>query len=498
MKILNVQQIQEADQYTIKNEPIASIDLMERASQQVVNWISKHFSNKHEVIVLAGSGNNGGDGLAIARLLSNQNYQVSVILVMGESGSEDFEHNLKRLKSLKEVKILNDYDFSNSTDKNIFIDAVFGSGLSRPIEGEIADYIQKANDAKGIKIAVDIPSGIFADEPSPDETIFRSNFTLSFQVPKLAFMIAENQKFIGKFEILDIGLSNGFINNCISDYSIFELTNEIKSRLKVDSTAHKGNRGRATIIAGGHAKMGAAILASKGALHSGIGLLSVQSCPHCIEIIQIQIPEALILKDENEYVLGSFLDYDNQDVLVFGPAVGFANKTIKLLEEILKNYIGQLILDADAITILAENRELLELLPKGTILTPHPGEFKRLVGNYSNNFEALVQLKSFCKHHKVVVVLKGKHTAVCNENGHVSFNTTGNPGMAKGGSGDLLCGILAGIAPRVKNPFITSILAVYLQGFAGDISLKEYGENYMTPSTMISNLKDVFKELENN
>jgi NAD(P)H-hydrate epimerase len=496
MKILNVKQIREADQYTIKNEPISSIDLMERASQQVVSWIRKHFSNDFEIIVLAGSGNNGGDGLAIARLLLNHNYQVSVLLVMGESGSEDFEQNLKRLKSLKEVKISNDFDFSNSSDKSIIIDAIFGSGLSRTIEGEIANHIQKANDAKGVKIAVDIPSGIFADEPSPDKTIFKSDFTLSFQVPKLAFMMAENQEYIGQFQILNIGLSNKFIDNCISDYSIYEVADEIKAAIKVESTAHKGIRGRATIIAGGHAKMGAAILASKGALHTGIGLLSIQTCPHCIQIIQIQIPEALILEDENEYVLGSFLNYENQDALVFGPAVGFANKTVKLLEEILKSYKGQLILDADAITILAENRELLQLLPNGTILTPHHGEFKRLVGNYSNNFEALVQLKSFCMHHKVVVILKGKYTAVCNEIGQVSFNTTGNAGMAKGGSGDLLCGILAGIAPRVKNAYETSKVAVFLHGLAGDLSLKEYGENYMTPSTMISSLKDAFKEIE--
>ncbi len=498
MKILNVQQIREADQYTIKNEPIASIDLMERASREVVNWICNHFSNDHEIIILAGSGNNGGDGLAIARLIENHGYKVRVVLVMGESGSEDFVQNLNKLKSIHEVEISDDFDFSTSTDKSIVIDAIFGSGLSRPIEGEIANQIQKANDAKGIKIAVDIPSGIFADEPSPDKTIFRSDFTLSFQVPKLAFMMAENQKYIGQFKILDIGLSNKFINNCISDYSIYELTDKIKTAIKVESTAHKGIRGRATIIAGGHAKMGAAILAAKGTLHSGIGLLSVQCCPHCINIIQIQIPEALILEDENEYVLGSFLNYKDQDVLVFGPAIGFANKTVKLLEEILKNYKGQLILDADAITILAENRELLQLLPKGTILTPHHGEFKRLVGNYSNNFEALVQLKSFCKHHKVVVILKGKYTAVCNENGQVSFNTTGNQGMAKGGCGDLLCGIIAGIAPRVKNPFETAKLAVYLHGLAGDASLKEFGENYMTPSSMILNLKDAFRKIEIN
>ncbi|SMG39666.1 NAD(P)H-hydrate epimerase [Marivirga sericea] len=496
MKILSVEQIREADQYTIKNLPITSINLMERASEEVVKWISPYFSTDYDIIILVGSGNNGGDGLAIGRLLSKLNYKVRILLTMGETGSPDFEENLKRLKLIKTVRILNDFDFINADKKSIYIDAIFGSGLSRPIKGEIASWIQKANEASGTKIAIDIPSGLFADKPSPDETIFISDYTLSFQVPKLAFMMAENQAFIGHSEILDIGLSKEFINNCLSDYSIFKITNYHKSSLKVASIAHKGIRGRAAIIAGGHARMGAASLAAKAALHSGIGLISVQVCPPCINIIQIQIPEALILADENEYALGSFLDYEKQDALVFGPAIGFANKTIKLLEKILSHYKGQLILDADAITILAEHRELLELLPKGTILTPHHGEFKRLVGKYDNNFEALMQLKSFCKHHKVVMILKGQHTAICDEKGFVSFNTTGNNGMAKGGSGDLLCGILAGIAPRVKTPFETAKLAVYLHGVAGDQSLKEFGENYMTPSTMISNLKEAFKSIE--
>jgi len=499
MKILNVEQIREADQYTIKNEPIASIELMERASSQVVRWIRNHFSNEYEVIILAGSGNNGGDGLSVARLLAEEQYKVQVVLVMGRSGSEDFEQNLRRLQSSGQVKLNDQFDFFNNFNnagKTIYIDAIFGSGLSRPIKGDIADCIIKANECEGIKIAVDMPSGIFADEPSPEGAIFKADYTLSFQVAKLAFMMAENQPYVGKFEVIDIGLSPNFITNCDSEYSIFELTENKKKLTEVKSTAHKGDRGRATIIAGGYGKMGAAILAAKGTLHSGIGLLTVQSCPLCVDVIQNQIPEALIIKDENEYVLGSKLDYTDQDILVFGPAVGFSLKTVDLLKHLLVNYKGQLILDADAITILSENRELLELLPHGTILTPHHGEFKRLVGDYSNNFDALMQLKSFCKHHKVVVVLKGKYTAICNENGHISFNPTGNQGMAKGGSGDLLCGILAGIAPRVKNSYETAKLAVYLHGVAGDLSLAEYGENFMTPSTMITNLRGAFKQLE--
>ncbi|WKK87801.2 NAD(P)H-hydrate dehydratase [Marivirga arenosa] len=496
MKILNIQQIREADQYTIENEPIKSIDLMERASYELFTWITERFNNDFSVYVLAGSGNNGGDGLVVARLLSESDYKVQVILPLGKNGSDDFEENLKRLKKINTVLILEELP-EQISEKSIIIDAIFGSGLSRPIEGRLADLIKKVNNFEANKIAIDMPSGLFADKASPSEIIFKADYTLSFQVPKLAFMMAENQEYIGEFEILDIKLDKEYINNCLSDYSIYEVDSVIKNRLKLKSIAHKGNRGRATIIAGGYARMGAAILAARACLHSGIGLISVQTCPHCIDIVQNQIPEALILTDENEYVLGSYLDYSKQDVIVFGPAIGFAHKTLVLLENLLKDYQGQLILDADAITLLAENRELLNLLPEGTILTPHHGEFKRLVGKYSNNFEAIMQLKSFCMHHKVVVVLKGKFSAVCNADGKISFNPTGNAGMAKGGSGDLLCGILAAIYPRIKNSYETAKLAVYLHGLSGDISKEEKGENFMTPSIMIEKLQSAFKKIEN-
>ncbi|WNB18676.1 NAD(P)H-hydrate dehydratase [Marivirga arenosa] len=496
MKILNIQQIREADQYTIENEPIKSIDLMERASYELFTWITERFNNDFSVYVLAGSGNNGGDGLVVARLLSESDYKVQVILPLGKNGSDDFEENLKRLKKINTISFLEELP-EQISEKSIIIDAIFGSGLSRPIEGRLADLIKKVNNFEANKIAIDMPSGLFADKASPSEIIFKADYTLSFQVPKLAFMMAENQEYIGEFEILDIKLDKEYINNCLSDYSIYEVDSAIKNRLKLKSIAHKGNRGRATIIAGGYARMGAAILAARACLHSGIGLISVQTCPHCIDIVQNQIPEALILTDENEYVLGSYLDYSKQDVIVFGPAIGFAHKTLVLLENLLKDYQGQLILDADAITLLAENRELLNLLPEGTILTPHHGEFKRLVGKYSNNFEAIMQLKSFCMHHKVVVVLKGKFSAVCDADGKISFNPTGNAGMAKGGSGDLLCGILAAIYPRIKNSYETAKLAVYLHGLSGDISKEEKGENFMTPSIMIEKLQNAFKKIEN-
>lgn len=483
MKILSTQQIKEADQYTIKNEPVTSLKLMERASKKVAEWILSRFSKKCKMCIIAGNGNNGGDGLALARLLDEFGYKVSVLLALGNSGSDDFNENFKRLKQIPTVGFVTSTEnFESLQSQKIYIDALFGSGLSRDIEGKPADIIDKINQLSGVKLAIDIPSGVYADQHSSGEFIFKADYTLSFQIPKLAFMMSENHPFVGEWHILDIGLHHDFIKEAGTDKYFFEAKDYQEKA--VAPFSHKGTRGRATVIAGGFGKMGAAILVLKGALHSGIGLLTAQVCPPAVNVVQVAVPEALILQDENDYVLGTYHDYTNQDVLVIGPAIGNANKTFLLLKKILSEYKGQLIIDADAINIIAENREMLELIPKNTILTPHPGEFSRLVGKTENDFERLELLKSFCKKYEVVTILKGKFTAVCSTDGEVSFNSTGNSGMAKGGSGDLLCGILAGIYAREKNAYIAAKLAVFLHGLAGDLAKNYIGENFMTPSNI--------------
>lgn len=484
MKILSVPQIQKADEYTIKNEPIASIDLMERASKTVAQWILKNYSKKYKICVLAGSGNNGGDGVAVARLLHGYGYKVTVLLVMGDDGSDDFNKNLKkiRLLNIHIIEKLKDFELQPA----IFVDSIFGSGLSRPVEGKPGQLIDEVNKREGVKIAIDMPSGVFADKPSEKGSIFQAHHTLSFQLPKLAFMMPENYQYVGEWHVLDIQLHPEYLNSVETNYHWVQPSDFILPQ--ISPFAHKGTRGRATIIAGAYSKMGAAIIALKGALHSGIGLLTAQVCAASVNVVQSVIPEALILRDENEYVLGTFHDYSRQDVVVIGPAIGLANKTKELFTQLLKTYKGQLIIDADAITLLAENRELLEILPQGAILTPHIGEFDRLLGESSNHFERLLKLKEFCKTHKVVMILKGKNTAVCSVEGEISFNSTGNSGMAKGGSGDLLCGILAGTNSFVRNTFVCAKLAVFLHGLIGDYAYQQSGDLYMNPSDWMKHI----------
>lgn len=496
MKIFTVDKIRKADNYTIKHEPINSIDLMERASLSISQWILNHYSKKTHFIFVIGKGNNAGDGLAVARLLNSYGFECYYYLAIGVEGSIDFRENLSRIENntsliqIKKESALK--ELSLNLKNKVFIDALFGSGLSREIKGELADLLDWLNHQTGDKLAIDIPSGLFADKATTSPA-FQADITLSLEFPKLAFMMPENHAIVGKWVILPIGLHQKFIEEEESAYQLIE-PQDIRLP-NVSQIAHKGMRGRCTIIAGGYGRMGAAILAASAALRSGIGLLNTQVCKHCVDIIQNTLPESLIAVDEHEYELGQYLGYEEQDVIAFGPAVGFADKTKKLLEMLLNQYKGQLVLDADAITMLANHKFLLSLLPENTVLTPHIGEFDRLVGKQDNHFLRLAQLQQFAKTYKCIVVLKGKYTAIADSKGNLYFNATGNNGLAKGGSGDVLTGMIAGLAPQYKNPLETVKAAVYLHGLSADLLAANTSKMYMNSSDLVKNLHFAQKKL---
>jgi NAD(P)H-hydrate epimerase len=494
MKIFTVDKIRKADEYTIRHEPIGSLYLMERASMQLANWILAHYSKKYELLFLLGKGNNAGDGLALCRILENYGYHCTVFLALGEQGTKDFEQNLDRLPN--QVQVLHATAFqellmlAKKSQYTLWIDGLIGTGLSRPVKGKLAEILSEVNKQVGDKLAIDIPSGLFADRYT-NGISFKAATTLSFQFPKLAFMMPENHLSVGKWIILPIGLHEKYIE---SENTSYFLTEGVVFP-SVNEFAHKGTRGRCTIIAGGYGRMGAAVLAAQACLKSGIGLLSVQACHHCVEVIQNAVPEVLIKVDQYEYALGDYLAYGDQQVLAFGPAVGFADKTKLLFETILDNYKGQLILDADAITMLSENKALLNKLSVGTILTPHIGEFDRLVGSQENNFDRINALRAFAKKYKCIVLLKGRYSAISDTNGTVHFNSTGNHGMAKGGSGDVLTGIIAALFPAFKDPLKATIAAVYMHGLAGDMAASKLGAMGMNATDLIENLHRAQKKL---
>lgn len=469
---------------------------MERACRAFVNWFTEKFNGAHAVAIVCGTGNNGGDGLGIARMLSEWRYPLKVFVIRGSSETEDFKTNLERLQSKAEIVEITSLDKNIFSGYDVLIDAIFGSGLTRPVEGIFAQAIHFMNESDAIRIAVDIPSGLLADKVSKGE-IFKADYTVTFQLPKLAFLFPGSHAFTGSWCVVDIGLNKLFIKEQqTSHYYITakDIKKIMKPRSKFD---HKGTYGHALLIAGSYGKMGAALLSGRGVLRAGVGLLTVH-IPECGYIIlQSSIAEAMASVDEHKHFITTIPALDKYTVVGTGPGLGQDKLTVKAFRKLLEDFRKPLVLDADALNILSDNRELLPLVPAGSILTPHPKEFERLVGKWSDDFDRLEKQISLAKQLKSVVVLKGANTSVASPNGEVYFNSTGNPGMATGGTGDVLTGILTGLLAQGYSSIDTAIAGVYLHGLAGDIAARESGMVSLIASDLLEFLPAAFKKIIN-
>ena len=492
MKILSIEDTRALDEYTIKHEPIASIDLMERASLAFSDWfVSNVFTKK--VTIICGTGNNGGDGLAIARFLHARSYNVKVFVVGDiEKGSSDFKLNWDRLDTKPDII---DDNLPEIDSEAVIIDAIFGSGLSRPVRGHYAEVINHLNAQPNTIISVDMPSGLFADQVSKGESIIKASVTVTFQLPKLAFMFPESYPFVGEWFAVDIGLSQEFIDSVNTKYHYLK-SDDVRPLIKpLPKFSHKGTNGHGLIVAGSHGKMGAAVLASRAALRSGIGLLSVH-VPRCgNDIMQNSVPEAMTIPDISDEHISDLHAVEKYSAIGIGPGLGKHISTVKALGELLRTASKPLVIDADALNIISENQELLELIPSNSILTPHPKEFERLVGSWTNDFERLKKLRQFSQRFDLIVVLKGAHTAIASGDGKVYFNSTGNPGMGKGGSGDVLLGVLTSLLAQGYQPLDVAKIGVYLHGLAGDFAAETYHEKSMIASDIIEMIAQAYQEL---
>ena len=505
MKILSAKQIREADQYTIEHEPVASIDLMERAATACFKWIVQHFDVINSFKVFCGTGNNGGDGLAIARMLHDSGYAVTTYIIRsGGNAAEDFKTNETRLRDLKKsivIDIDSKKNFPEFSDGDIIIDAVFGTGLNKPAKDLTADVIKYIDNSEAKIISIDIPSGLFADQSSVDSAnqIIKAAYTLSFQVYKLAFFFAENAEYVGDVIILPIGLNEKFISSCQSNYELLEEKHIHRILKKRKSFSHKGNYGHAAIVAGSLGKMGAAVLAAKACLRTGAGLLTVHIPEIGYEIMQTSIPEAMCstpnFSCHSQTISAPFVDLDKYSSIGIGPGIGTSEETANALKQIIQDYKKPMVIDADAINIISENKTWMDFIPAESILTPHPKEFERLVGKSNNHFERNKMQLEFSKRYNIFIILKGKYTCITCPDGMSYFNPTGNPGMAKGGSGDVLTGMITGLLTQGYSSKEACIAVVYLHGLAADIAVKETGEYSLLATDLINSIGKAFLEL---
>ena len=503
MKIFTTSQIADLDQYTIENEPISSIDLMERASRKFFDRFISTFYNIDRISVFAGPGNNGGDALAIARMLITVNYKVDVFIPdFGKTPSECFTINLNRLKEVadnSQIKIVYFQIFPTISDYQIIIDGLYGSGLSRPLSGFAADLVRHINHSGIPIVSIDIPSGLMGEDNTNNDpsAIIRASTTYTFQFPKLSFFFKENEEFTGKWEILPIGLHPEGIEQKSTCW-YYSDAKTVAGILKPRGTfSHKGTYGHALLVAGSYGKMGAAVLAAKSCLRSGVGLLTVHLPQSGNQIIQTVVPEAMVSIDQSDNLVSDITLNVAFKAVGIGPGLGQAHGTVNALRKLLETYKSPMVIDADALNILSSNPEMLSLISENSILTPHPIEFDRFAGVSGSGFERLQNAMNFAKKHHLILILKGAYTAIVFPDGNCWFNSTGNPGMATGGSGDVLTGILTGLLAQGYTPGETAILGVYLHGLAGDFAVHSSSMESIVAGDLAENLGKAFTCLKN-
>lgn len=501
MKIYTSKQIRGLEAITLKEQEISSWQLMERASMSFVNWFlgKMDVTPSSSIHILCGTGNNGGDGMAIARILHGFSFDVTVYLLrVSDKESENFKRNYASVKAipLKVVEVETIDDCRAIQGDDFLIDAVLGIGLNRPLDQKWSDILRLVSyQAKNVSI--DIPSGLFAEKTTAVFG-FRAQTTYSFQSSKLAFFMPENQDIVGDWVIGEIDLAERSVhynkvyetnNYCLHPYYVNFFLNK---RSRHD---HKGTFGHALLIAGSYGKVGAAVLAAKAILRAGAGLVTVHAPKCAYEILQISFPEAMVEVDKHATVFSEFSNLDKYAAIGIGPGLGTNELTIKALSDLLEQVNQPLVLDADALNIISKNKELLDLVPEDSILTPHPKEFERLFGKTKNSFERLEIMRSIAQSYKIFIILKGGNTVIMTPEGVAYFNPTGNPGMATGGSGDVLTGVLTGLLASGYSPLNTCIIGVYLHGLAGDIAAKELEQESLLASDIIKYLGKGFKEL---
>ncbi|HRY32749.1 MAG TPA: NAD(P)H-hydrate dehydratase [Bacteroidales bacterium] len=500
-KVLNTAQIRQADAYTIEHEPVASVDLMERAATACTDWVLDHFPADMPVCIFCGMGNNGGDGLVMARLLAAGGRKVRVFLVMhSDKATPDHETNLQRFKdqalgSLNEIH--NAADLSQSIADELMIDALLGSGLNKAVTGLLQDVIHFMNRQPCFRLSIDVPSGFFCDrETDPDAgAVVHASHTLTFEVPRLAFFFPEAWKFTGDWTLIPIGLDREFIAKAESRYFLVE-EEDIRTALKPRPRfAHKGHFGHGLLISGSYGRMGAAVLGTRAALRSGAGLVTTHIPAEGCHILQTAVPEGMVSIDRNKNCFSHLPELSAYDAIAVGPGSGTSDETATALKLLIQNTPVPLILDADALNILSLNKTWLSFLPPGSILTPHPKEFERLTEKTTSGFSRNILQREFSVKYQLYVVLKGAFSCVSFPDGNMFFNPTGNPGMATAGSGDVLTGILLGLMAQGHTASFASLAAAYLHGLAGDIACSGGNEHALIAGDIIEALPQAFAML---
>ncbi len=483
MKIFSTENIRKIDRVTIEEEGVSSQELIRRVAEAVTSEIVAHWSPSTPVVIFAGSGNNGADALVVGRMLLEAGFDPRILLFNfhGDSLSRDCrqaKHDLLATGYQGLVEIIDRAELPTLTPEHLVVDGLFGSGLREPLEGGFMMLARVISESGATVISIDVPSGMFGDWNARviGRNVVHANLTIAVQFPRLAFFLSDNADLVGRWKVIDIGLSERAILNTPTKYFYVErdeVSAVLKSRKPFSS---KADYGHALLFSGCYGMTGAAVMAARGALRSGVGKLTVHSARAAFPVLQGQVPEALFSPDRQDYVISDMSARFNCSAIGVGPGIGTNDATRGALETLIKSYKRPLVIDADALNAIAQNQSLLDHIAPGSILTPHAGEFDRIFGAQTSAEGRLLKAIEVSHRYKILIVLKGHYTATVRPDGKVFFNSSGTPAMATAGSGDVLTGIITSLLAQGYKPESASVAGVYIHGLAGEIAADAHGE----------------------
>ncbi len=503
MKLFTTEEIRAIDRRTIEQEGVPSLELIERVAEGVADEISSRWRSNKPTMVFAGPGNNGADALGAARLLFERGFRPEVFLfnIGGDKLSTDCAASRDRM--LAEVpdiifhEVKDRFSMPKITTNHLVIDGLFGSGLREELQGGFKSLVQYINDENATVVSIDLPSGMFGDwNPQiVNRNTIHATLTLAIQFPRISFFIPDNAELIGEWKIIDIGLSEKAIATSPANFCLVE-QRDVHRRLRHRKEfASKADFGSGILYAGSYGMMGAAILAARGALRAGVGKLTVNS-PKCgYQIMQSSVPEALFRHNRGEINIIDIHPERDFSAIAVGPGIGTNELTVKAVEDFLASINQAVILDADALNCIAIKPSILNTIPVLSILTPHAGEFDRLFGPQPSAEARLRKAIEMAKYYNILIILKGRYTAIVRPDGKVYFNSSGCPAMATAGSGDVLTGVLLSMLAQGYPAELASLIAVYVHGLAGEMAAAEQGEYGVTAGDIASYIGKAISEI---
>ena len=502
MKIFTTKEIREIDQFTVEHDGVPSLTLMERAATAVAGEIMSRFRPNKRIVVFAGSGNNGGDALIVARKLYEQGYNPEVILFNVRSSHlssscEQCRNDLQQLPDLNFTEVVGTFIPPELGPNDVVVDGLFGTGLRTPINSGFASLIRYINESGAYTIAIDVPSGLCGEWNSgtPRNNIIRASLTLAFQFNRLAFFFAENAEYIGEVKVLDIELSPEAISKTRSDFYLIE-DDDIRGMIKPRNLfINKYDAGTVLLVSGSYGMVGAAIMASRAVMRAGAGLVTVHAPQCAFQPLQTAVPEALFEVDRGEYFTTRIELNHNYGAIALGPGMGTSEKTIEALDLFLKNCHQPVVLDADALNCIAMRPQMLNNIPAKSVLTPHAREFDRLFGQFYSDEARVKKALEVAGYYNIIIVLKGHHTMTVYPDGHIYVNSSGNVGMATAGSGDVLTGVITALIAQGYTPEMSAVLGVYIHGYAGDLAEKSEGAYGVVAGDIAANIGRAIKEI---